>query len=365
MEILRRADSAAEAAPGVTYDFEYIGGGIAAGRFTGSAKLLKGSGLNEASYWADTKMQTRPLGYEEFPSEFVLASDGQTVFALNRERRILETGSVKAGANHLRRSAVFVVLFQFLQPKPFQREIEMSEQVSYEGTARIGETECNRVRVVYKPEAGGGEARWCFGVEDHLPRKQVSLSVVNGHLGYFEFTMNRLQVDGSLSRDAFRLQPPAGFRIENSDGRSVEVGAMAPDWELKSPSGGAVRLSGLRNQVVVMDFWVTWCPICRVLMPQVQKLHQDYRGKPVKVVGINVWEPNDPVQHMKKNGYSYDVLLDGEPVADLYKIFWQPAMFVIGADGRILYVENGRDRERDQHVREAIDAELARIGESK
>jgi len=365
MDILRQANAATQAAPAVAYDFEYIGGGISAGRFTGSARLRKGSGLDDASYWAKTRMATPPVGFDEFPKEFVLSSDGQSVFSLDPEKHVLETASVKVGSNHLRRAAVFVVLFQFLQPGPFQRELEMSEEVSYEGTAQVGGVECNRVRVVYKPEAGGGEARWCFGQEDHLPRKQTSLSVMNGHLSYFEFTMTAMRIEQPSAGDAFRLSAPAGFRVHNSDERSVAVGAKAPDWALKNPSGETVTLSSLRGQIVVMDFWVTWCPQCRVLMPEVQKMHQDYQGRPVKVLGINLWEPGDAVEHMKKHGYTYDVLLRGEPVADLYKIWWQPAMFVIGADGTVLYADNGRDRERNKNARAAIDAELAKIEKGK
>lgn len=123
----------------------------------------------------------------------------------------------------------------------------------------------------------------------------------------------------------------------------LSVGETAPDWQLTDAEGKQHSLSEYRGKVVVMDFWATWCGLCYGVMPRLQKLHEKYKDKGVIVFGINSWENSDPVEVMKKKQYSYGLLLKGEDIAEAYGVTSLPAIYIIGADGKIIYRHAGAD----------------------
>ena len=88
-------------------------------------------------------------------------------------------------------------------------------------------------------------------------------------------------------------------------------------------SGGEVRLSQHRGQVVVLDFWCTWSPLCRETLPLVQKLHERFaKDERVTVFGLAVEERegSDPEAFLRQAGCTYALLLNGERAAGLFGI---------------------------------------------
>lgn len=67
----------------------------------------------------------------------------------------------------------------------------------------------------------------------------------------------------------------------------------APDPAFKSLNGQAQKLSALRGQVVVVNFWATWCGPCQEELPRLSKLAESYAGKPVRFVLISIDEPKN------------------------------------------------------------------------
>src|SRR6185503_10582570 len=100
----------------------------------------------------------------------------------------------------------------------------------------------------------------------------------------------------------------------------LKVGETAPDWQLTSAQGQKHSLSSYRGRVVVMDFWATWCLPCAKVMPRMQKLHEKLANRGVAVFCINSWENADAIDLMTKKGYSYGLLLNGERIAEAYKV---------------------------------------------
>ncbi len=143
---------------------------------------------------------------------------------------------------------------------------------------------------------------------------------------------------------------------------ALSAGEMAPDWSLKTPAGEGISLSQLRGEVVVIDFWATWCPPCREAMPSVQKLHEKYKARGVKFYGIATWESGDPAAFMKENGYTYSLLLGGDDAANAYNVSGIPALFVIDKNGRIALAESGFNADSrgdfEAGISEAIEASL-------
>lgn len=123
----------------------------------------------------------------------------------------------------------------------------------------------------------------------------------------------------------------------------LPVGESAPDWQLSDAEGKVHSLSEYRGKVVVMDFWATWCGPCKEVMPRMQKLYEKYKDQGVVVFGVNSWEKKDPVELMKQKRYSYGLLLKGEEIAEAYKVTSLPAVYMIGADGKIIYCHEGVD----------------------
>jgi peroxiredoxin len=123
----------------------------------------------------------------------------------------------------------------------------------------------------------------------------------------------------------------------------LAVGDPAPAWELADAGGKRHALSEYRGRVVVLDFWATWCGPCAKVMPRLEKLQKKYGGRGLVVIGVSSWDTGDPAALMRKRGVTYTLLLKGEEVAPAYGVTTLPAVYVIGADGRIAYSHAGAD----------------------
>ena len=137
---------------------------------------------------------------------------------------------------------------------------------------------------------------------------------------------------------------PAPKESRDRNMKLLHIGEPAPDWQLKNADGEVHSLSQYRGRVIVMDFWATWCGPCAKMMPRLQKLHEKLAGKGVVVLGVNAWEKSDPVALMKEKRYSYELLLNGEQIAEAYKVTILPVVYIVGADGKIIYCHEGQDQ---------------------
>jgi thiol-disulfide isomerase/thioredoxin len=97
--------------------------------------------------------------------------------------------------------------------------------------------------------------------------------------------------------------------------RTLEPGP-APALELPDLAGVTYRLADWHGQVVLVNFWATWCPPCLEEMPSLQRLAERLRGQPFAVVAVNVAEAERRVAHRTKQmGLDLPVLLDADGAA--------------------------------------------------
>jgi peroxiredoxin len=120
----------------------------------------------------------------------------------------------------------------------------------------------------------------------------------------------------------------------------VAVGETAPDFTLQNMQGETVTLSDLRGQVVLVNFWATWCPPCRQEMPSMEELYQHFEGKEFEMLAINVEGRNGPeavADFLKDKTHSFPILFDEDAqVQRQYKVFKYPETFVVNRDGTVV-----------------------------
>jgi len=139
------------------------------------------------------------------------------------------------------------------------------------------------------------------------------------------------------------------------------VGKAAPDFAAKSDSGRNVRLSELRGQVVLINFWASWCSPCRQELPLLNKIYTQYRSAGFMLLAVNVDDNRrDADAMLKRLNLRFPTLFDGggKSVAKLYGVDTMPATLVIDRDGRVRFVHrgyyDGYERKYEQQVRELL-----------
>lgn len=122
----------------------------------------------------------------------------------------------------------------------------------------------------------------------------------------------------------------------------LEIGQMAPDFELPQLTGGTVRLSEYRGKTVVLNFWASWCPPCRIEMPFMENYYQEYKGaENVEILAVNMTElergSREKVdEFVAEHELTFPILMDEvSAVMNLYKVMIYPTTYIINAEGKI------------------------------
>ena len=117
----------------------------------------------------------------------------------------------------------------------------------------------------------------------------------------------------------------------------IQVGNVAPDFQLPNLDYEPMSLNELRGKPVVLNFWATWCPPCVDEMPYLQEIHEEYSDKGLILLAINIGESPTTVENfLQNNNLALPVLLDvGGVVAQQYSILRVPTTFFIDGDGVI------------------------------
>ena len=140
--------------------------------------------------------------------------------------------------------------------------------------------------------------------------------------------------------------------------------AAPPGGAWTQPDGRRVRLEDLRGQVVVLDFWATYCPPCREEIPHLVRLQKQFGPKGFKVIGLNVGgeadRPKIP-EFVKLYGIQYQL---ADPDDDTVRLFLSesdaiPQTFIIDRRGRLVEHVTGYDEEVADRIERAVEQALA------
>ena len=147
----------------------------------------------------------------------------------------------------------------------------------------------------------------------------------------------------------------SAFLFAGDRGYIVAVGDMAPDFEMEFTDGQKIKLSELRGQIVILQFTASWCSVCRLEMPHLEKdVWQKYKDQNVLLIGVDRDEPLETViAFQKKIGTTYPLALD--PGANIFGLFANKEAgvtrnVVIDKTGKIVFLTRLFEEEEYQEM---------------
>lgn len=319
--------------------------------------------------------KTMPRGVDVMPFRYV--SNGVTAAYADDFRKIYMTGKLN-DANTQERIRLFPPYY--LSTQAFARELT-AHKLEYGETREVAGVPCHVINVTYDA-SGLQRSTICLGEKDYIVRsvvtprsmpagKNVSMAGESAEI----FMARNVKIMPEAPANSFSLPMPKGYRsqpfVTPTNRRSVGLlatGSDAPDWTLPDADGNEVSLKSLRGQVVVIDFWASWCGPCKMAMPHLQALHTKYQDKPVKVFSINCRERQGDARarkHIKDNKLTYPQLFKGDAAANAYQVRGIPTMYVIGTDGKIIHSERGFKSDLVPSMSRVIDAHLEKAKTAK
>lgn len=110
----------------------------------------------------------------------------------------------------------------------------------------------------------------------------------------------------------------------------------APRFSGQTFDGRPVAMEELRGKAVLVNFWVSWCLECRLELPRLERLHQEFAPQGLAVVGVNAREDAESIRrHAKELGLTFPLVLDPDgKINAAYGVVGFPTTFVVGRDGR-------------------------------
>jgi thiol-disulfide isomerase/thioredoxin len=141
--------------------------------------------------------------------------------------------------------------------------------------------------------------------------------------------------------------------------RMDRVGLFAPAWVGVEPVGTApASVAALRGNVVVLDFWATWCGPCRLLAPKLSALQARYGAQGLRVVGLTTDPAESAALFAQRSGMTYPIAIDAKALtSSAYAVSALPTLFVIDKRGVVRDVSIGYQPDKDAQI-EALLKEL-------
>ena len=149
----------------------------------------------------------------------------------------------------------------------------------------------------------------------------------------------------SFPKDFLRISEQEYFeKLRNKVTQTI--GRIAPDWKLPVLKGDSVKLSDLKGNLVLLEFWFPLCGACLQAIPDINDIQQKYGSKGLKVFGVEFQQTGYKglTDYVEKYNIKYPTLYTGKEVSTAYGATSGPTIILIGKDRKIIYVSSGFDK---------------------
>jgi len=160
------------------------------------------------------------------------------------------------------------------------------------------------------------------------------------------------------------LKPPGAQPAPGMNPREW-IGKPALDFHVTDLNGEALSLEQYRGQVVLLDFWATWCPPCIAEIPNVKKTYEKYKDQKFQIVGISLDRSREPLEaYIEKENLTWLHYWDNiGKVSNLYKVQGIPSTFLIDGEG-VIRKTNLRGSRLETAVAELVKENLAQLADT-
>ena len=136
---------------------------------------------------------------------------------------------------------------------------------------------------------------------------------------------------------AFSRVPQSKGETESIAQALPQKGYLAPTLEGVTLSGSPISLEDIQGKVVLVNFWATWCPPCRLEMPAMQALYARYQDQGFEILAVNLQEQDDQMSaFVDEMGLTFPVIVDrAGDLSSAYKVTSLPTTFIVDREGII------------------------------
>ncbi|MCB0076794.1 MAG: TlpA family protein disulfide reductase [Anaerolineales bacterium] len=151
---------------------------------------------------------------------------------------------------------------------------------------------------------------------------------------------------GCQSESATNDNGGSGGAVEQVGEGVAQVGSAAPAFTLTTDRGERLTLESLRGGPVVLNFWATWCPPCRLEMPELQALYEEWQPKGLTMIGVEVDSSGnlaESANFLAEAGVTFPVTRDlGAKLEGAYLLRNAlPTTVIIDGEGNVAYIHSG------------------------
>ena len=310
--------------------------------------------------------------------EFLLGSTGQKLYTYDSKAKTYLQGDAPAKRGALSQFSIPIPrilemqnpsLLLAIADNTLDDLLEGAKDVRVASKQKIGDTLCEELTFI---ASDGRAITLFFDAQTHLLRQaRYDLSQVFIERGAPEVKAAVVTIDYTdqeprlgVEDAQFAWAPPEGAREQPMARPMPETSALegqpAPDFKLKGLDGKEVQLASLKNQVVVLDFWATWCPPCVKSLPDLNKLYEQRKAKGLQVFAVNLREELTAVKaFITEKKLTMPVLLDADgAVGEAYSAHAPPQTVIIGKDGKVKKVFVGLPPGGAAEIARAVDAAM-------
>ena len=278
-----------------------------------------------------------------------------------------------------------MVTLAMMSPRPDEALLEKVKTMRYVGVEKVGQIDCHHLAATQDDmdwemwiEVGERPLIHKFVPDLRKAFQRMAEQTGNADIANLKMSNEVLytdwKLDPKLDPAVFTFTPPEGAKEVDSmiallrgdesqeAGPRELLGRPAPDFTLDLLDGGKLQLSQHRGkEIVILDFWATWCGPCRQAMPIIEKVADRYRDKGVVLYAVNLQEEPETIRKaLEDDQLNPTVALDTEgKVAAMFRANAIPQTVIVGKDGTVQAVHVGLLPDLETQLQRELDQLVA------